>query len=780
MDDRLVKMLGADPLPWLLVSDEPSAVWIALTRVNGRAADDPRVTAARAAASAGDDVRVLLERLPEWGAGDFSGHDSPTFAPNLLNLLADLGVSAGDFPQVDALLDAMLEHQDAQGRFSAFGKYRSDEPVWGTLLCDTHAISGTLLRYGRGDDPRVQAALKRAAADVADTPQGRAWRCEPDKRSLFRGPGRKADVCPQVTLEALRAFTLLPEDERPEWLNEAARTSLGVWRRRGEERPYMFGHGYQFKTVKWPAFWYGVLPMVETLGRMPELWSGPDAREEDRQSIAELAACLIAYNTGEGGRVTPRRACRGFEALSLGRKREPSPTATALLVAALAPLAELSAEIAAVDVAALQSSKGGTGTPIPPKTPKSAASRDRGREPASCPAPARPVPVAPENALARLLTRHHLGTPWVAASVETIVSDIVGLQAVSLSAPYLALNARLTGFERARLDSALYERRSLSLFRCMRGTVFAVRSEMLPVFFAATDRAVRHHSARFLGNKGVSMRHFEILATNILGCIAAEGPLTIAELHARLDTHVDMAAVVTHMCNEGLLLRDRPVDEWPGRRFRYTRFADGLPGVELDRLSEEDGTLALIRAYVRAFGPVTRADVAWWTGAGPKRTAAALEAMGDEIVEVTVEGDVEPRLMHAADLEELESATQVDRPSVALLPALDPLLMGVMRRDLLVADATRRYIFDPKGSATSVVLLDGHVAGIWDVLHDGEQGIAVHLFDDVDRRTREAIRARVTGVAQVLFGQPMQPVWLDTMLPLGTRPGGSVLRPLRA
>jgi len=780
MTDALVKMLGVNPIPWLLLaSDEPAAVWIALTRIKGSPASDPAVQAARVATIAGDDVRALVDRLPEWGVGDFSGPDSPTFAPNLLNLLADLGVIAGDFARVDELLDAMEGHQDAQGRFSAFGKYRSNEGHWGTLLCDTHAIAGTLLRYGRGEDRRVTQALKRAAGDVAATPQGLSWRCEPDKRSLFRGPGRKADVCPQVTLEALRAFSLVPDDERPEWIIEAARTPLEVWRRRGEERPYMFGHGYQFKTVKWPAFWYGALAVVETLGRYPALWSGPDAREEDRRALAEVAACLIAYNTGEGGRVTPRRTYRGFETFSFGQKRVPSATATALLLSALVPLESMAEEIAAVDVAGLPSSKGGSGTPVLPKSPKRAAASEPRREQSTCPAPAHPKPVARENAVARLLTRHHLGTPWVAASAETIVSDIVAIQTVSPSAPYLALGARLRGFDRAKLDGGLYERRTLALFRCMRGTVYVVRTDMLPVLFAATERAVRHHSARFLGNKGVSMRHFELLASAVLDRIGEDGPLTIAELHERLHPQADMAAVVTHMCNEGMLLRDRPADEWPGRRFRYARFADALPDVDLDVLSESDGTLALVRSYIRAFGPVSQPDIVWWTGAGRRRTAAALEAMGDEIVEVPVEGADEPRLMHAADLEELESAAQLDHPSVAMLPALDPLMMGVTRREFLVADAARRYVFDRAGRATSVVLVDGRVAGVWDVRHDGRPGLIVHALGETAAVTRDAIAARAADTALLLFGHDVELEWRADMAPLGAHPGGSVLRPLR-
>ncbi len=38
----------------------------------------------------------LIARLPDWeGGAGFSGHNSPAFAPNLLNLLADMGLQSG-------------------------------------------------------------------------------------------------------------------------------------------------------------------------------------------------------------------------------------------------------------------------------------------------------------------------------------------------------------------------------------------------------------------------------------------------------------------------------------------------------------------------------------------------------------------------------------------------------------------------------------------------------------------------------------------------------------
>jgi hypothetical protein len=123
-----------------------------------------------------------------------------------------------------------------------------------------------------------------------------------------------------VTLEALRTFARLPQHQRPEGLLEVARVALRAWRVRGAEQPYMFGHGRRFKTVKWPVTWYGAYSVLDALGRYPALWRGPHADPSDRAALAELAACLVAYNAGRDGTVTPRSAWRGFETFSFGQK----------------------------------------------------------------------------------------------------------------------------------------------------------------------------------------------------------------------------------------------------------------------------------------------------------------------------------------------------------------------------------------------------------------------------------------------------------------------------
>ncbi|MHB9034273.1 MAG: hypothetical protein ACYC6L_14645 [Anaerolineae bacterium] len=355
-----VGLLGGDPRAWLWSAGEPAVVSLMLrtglalgnpSAVHHLVADDPQ-------------VRSLLNLLPDWEQVPTRGHNRPDFAPNLLMLLAEMGLQAGDNPRIEHLLDQMLAHQEPDGRFMSYGiAFKETVPVWGSMLCDHHAILEALLHYGRVSDPKVQLGLERMRADLVLTAQGYGWPCVPHSVSGWRGPGRKGDCCPQVTLEALRVFAYLPADQWPEHLLDAAGTSLAAWRNRGTEKPYLFGHGRQFKTVKWPTTWYDAAAVLNSLSAYPSLREQP----ESRRSLAELLACLISYNFGVDGTVTPRSCYQGFEAFSFGQKKAPSAWATARLCAILHTYDDLEEDVKLVDVRQLASSRGGTGVALPPK-----------------------------------------------------------------------------------------------------------------------------------------------------------------------------------------------------------------------------------------------------------------------------------------------------------------------------------------------------------------------------------------------------------------------------
>lgn len=768
MADQLRDLLGADPLPWLLSAGKAYTRLTVRQELLGSVDHDAREADHRELL-ADEGIALLVEQLPEWGSGDFSGHHSPAFLPNRLNLLADMGVRGGDVPAVEELLDQLAAHQDKSGRFLSFGRAPGRKtPEWGSLLCDTNAITDVLLRFGRADTPQVRLAVERILADSSATPQGRGWKCVPEKRSLFRGPGRVNDTCPQVTLEGLRVLSQVTPTDRPAWLLDSARTPLEIWRRRTLERPYAFGHGYQFKSVKWPNFWYDVLWVLETVSRFPELWRGNDAREEDRRAVSELAACLIAYNFDTDGKVTPRRTYRDFQEFSFGQKKEPSPFATARALVPLHRMLDLAEEISAIDVEDLPGSRGGSGTPVPP----AGSSR-------VCPTPTRIPRFEARRIVPRVLARHHVGTPHEPASAESIVSEVMALHSSYPITPYLALHARLPGFERDRFDTALYENHSLARVRCMRGSVFVVRHDLLQPVIAATSRPVIRHAREFARKRGVDPATYERFAPKVLEIISAN-PMTAAALRDRLDgPSFDVAALVNLMATESLVLRDRPAGGWRDRHWTYIPFADAHPDVKVGVMEEPAADLAVLRAYVRAYGPVTRRDAGWWTGIGTRRVERALAELGDEILDVEIEGADAGQLMHAADLDELSSVSLLQDPAVAFLPLLDPLMTGYARKDRFVDDGVRPYVFDRAGNATATILVNGEAVGVWDTQFDEEPALLYHLVGEVGGTVLEAVEAAAQAVASFIAGSDAQVRQVPDIVPLDVRGGGSVAHPLR-
>lgn len=79
--------------------------------------------------------------------------------------------------------------------------------MWAALPCDAHAILESLARAGYAADRRVRRAFERLLGDVTETGMAAGFHCLPDPQIAFRGPGRTSDPCPQVALEAIRAWS---------------------------------------------------------------------------------------------------------------------------------------------------------------------------------------------------------------------------------------------------------------------------------------------------------------------------------------------------------------------------------------------------------------------------------------------------------------------------------------------------------------------------------------------------------------------------------------------
>jgi hypothetical protein len=355
---------------------------------------------------------------------------------------------------------------------------------------------------------------------------------------------------------------------------------------------------------------------------------------------------------------------------------------------------------------------------------------------------------------ARLGRRHLLASP--ARSPEHAAEAVVGLHSSDPSTVHLSAWARVSPFKPGDLEDALYERRSLVRMLGMRRTLFVVPRHIAAVMDEACTKALaaaeRRRLIRMLEEQGIVLpgrgeRWLQRVTTKTLAAIGQRGEATarqltvdVPELGEKLrfgegkswaGTMGVSTRVLFLLASEGRIVRARPLGSWVSGQYRWARTEDWL-GEPLEALDHREACAELVRRYVDAFGPVTTTDVRWWTGWTARLASASLQAAGvveialDEGVGFVLQDDVEP--VDAPD------------PWVALLPGLDPTVMGWKER-LWYLGRHAPQLFDRAGNAGPTVWADGRIVGGWIGRRDGE--VAVELLETVSAATRRAIDAEV-------------------------------------
>ncbi len=228
--------------------------------------------------------------------------------------------------------------------------------------------------------------------------------------------------------------------------------------------------------------------------------------------------------------------------------------------------------------------------------------------------------------------------------------------------------APLTLLARARFDRAAFEtleaeRRAVRL-PGPRGSIFLLPAETAARIRAATALPVARLAPR-LKWAGLGLAAYEALKPRVIEALAE--PLAAAELDRRVPVpgvKVDVAART--MAHEGLVLR--LAGSLRADRLRYVATEAWL-GAPLETPGTPESLAWLAGEYLRAFGPATIADFAWWAGAA--RTAARAAIAAHETVDV---GD--GHLLPAASLAAWERTPPVPAGAIALLPKWDALTMG--------------------------------------------------------------------------------------------------------
>ena len=351
-----------------------------------------------------------------------------------------------------------------------------------------------------------------------------------------------------------------------------------------------------------------------------------------------------------------------------------------------------------------------------------------------------------------------------------IAADLVGLHATDPQTPYLSLLARIRDFTAERLDRELYETHAIGRVPAMRNTLFLEPRSLLRTVFAATGPTGVRSSWRFFAGR-LTMNEYKAAAPRIVEALRGRG-LTVRELRAELHLDCDVSAVVKLLCDGAVLIRARPPAGPRSGQYAYALTTEWLPGLDLADPGDEAQALTdLIRAYVRSYGPVSEADIAWWTGAPTRAVRAALNRLGDELANVAVEAADTEQLMVRADLDALLTAEDINSGGLALLPALDPYTQGYRARGRYLDAAHAPFVVDRKGNVTSTIVLDGRVVGVWDLAQHPAPELRVHLLEPIDDAQRLRLRSLGEHTAAFLLGEPPAIIEYRAMIPLTQRAG---------
>jgi hypothetical protein len=278
----------------------------------------------------------------------------------------------------------------------------------------------------------------------------------------------------------------------------------------------------------------------------------------------------------------------------------------------------------------------------------------------------------------------------------------------------------------------------------------------------------------------VTVRQFTEISRKIEG-VLEDGGMTVKEIGSRLAGTTHLSSIVNLMSDRGLLVRGRPAGGWRSNLHTYHLWGEWFPGLDLFSVGVEEAEEALLRLYLRALGPASVDDAAWWTGLPKGVIRRVAERLAGEVAAAALPGRAGEYLL----LEEESARPRGARPSsqhvVILLPRLDPLLMGYREREHLVDAESYGLVYDRSGNATSTVLLDGRVAGVWDLDPGPEPRprVKLFLFHPVNDEAEERIEQQALKTGKFITGGEVGLERCARMTPLAARTAGGFMSPLR-
>jgi Winged helix DNA-binding domain len=278
-----------------------------------------------------------------------------------------------------------------------------------------------------------------------------------------------------------------------------------------------------------------------------------------------------------------------------------------------------------------------------------------------------------------------------------LLESIAGIQAQYAPSMYVGVWSRLDSFQRDDLTKAL-EKREVVQGWLMRSTIHLVSAEDYWPLALAVRGARREWFLRAWKNGPTEARVKS--AARKLRKALADGPLRQRDIDQMFSRELRIGASLWVD-----MVRVPPSGTWERRRADLYGLAEewlGPPTVTVD-----EGMELLVRRYLGAFGPASRADIRSWSGlpvATIKKVLDRLELQWFRSEDWT-------------DLMDLPNSPlpDADTPApVRLLPTWDATLLAHSRRTQVLPEEYRTRIFNSKNPQSfPTFLVDGQVAGTW-------------------------------------------------------------------
>ena len=210
-----IDRVKADPLPWLLEESAPAVRHLALRGLLDRAASDPEVVEARAAALTTDPIASILAAQNPQGWWVKPGHGySPKYTATTWQVifLEQLGADGSD-PRIRTGCEYVLDHcQTSGGGFGLLGAGLGRPAPSSVVSCLNGNLLGAMIGLGLLDDPRVQRALAYQAASITGEGVERWYALTPGPG--FRCSVNYGDPCAWGAAKAVLALARVPAADR--------------------------------------------------------------------------------------------------------------------------------------------------------------------------------------------------------------------------------------------------------------------------------------------------------------------------------------------------------------------------------------------------------------------------------------------------------------------------------------------------------------------------------------------------------------------------------------